>query len=289
MSEVNFDKFKCRCSAITKMMANSRDNPVLTALQAQKLAKYEASTSLADSQKVEMAELLVRKENGQKIVLSDGCIEYLMEWYAWAVEGMIPVDREAMDIEYTRKGKSTENDCINLLSRVDKQLYTKNDIRISNDYFTGEPDIFVGEEIMKATKITDNKSIWDYPGFLKAIHKKPENNYIEQVQGYMEISGAKVGEIAKTLVSMPVEIMYDYQNRLLKKMNAISTESPDFLEEWAKWEHSMLFEHIPIHKRVFKIPVQPFAAERKQQLQDRVKICREWLWKFDEMYNQMNK
>jgi len=286
---IDFNKFKCRCSAITKMMANSRDNPVLTVLQSQRLDELEAKQALTDKQKQEMAELLVKRENGQKTILSDGCIAYLMEWYALEVEGMIPVDMEAMDIQYTRKGKSTEEDCITLLSRVDKVLYAKNSIRVSNDFLSGEPDIFIGEEIMKATKIVDNKSIWDYPGFLKIIHKQLENNYKDQVSGYMDITGAQVGEIAKTLVNMPIEIMFDYQNRLAKKMNVISTDSPEFLEEWAKWEHSMIFDNIPIHKRVFKIPVQPFEEERRQKIYDRVKVCREWLFSFHERYEQLNK
>lgn len=288
MKEVNFDDFKCRCSAITKMMATSRDNPVLTEKQAVRMAELENKASLTPTMTAELAELWVKRDNGSKIILSDGCIDYLMEWYSWETFGKIPVDKEAMDIQYTKKGKMTEADGITLLSRVDKVVYEKNEQRVTNEYLSGIPDIYLGPEIMQASKITDNKSLWDYPGFLKAINKKPENGYIDQIGGYCDITGSKVGEIAKTLVNMPEEIILDYQYKLLKKMNCATTESPEFKEEWAKWERSMRFDDIPKELRVFKIPVEPFTPERKQMIYDRVKVCREWLWKFHEQYIKFN-
>lgn len=292
MKEVNFDDFKCRCSAISKMMATSRDNPVLTEKQALRMAELEkraAQSPLTETMKAEMAELLVKKENSAKVILSDTCIQYLMEWYSWETAGKIPVDKEAMDIQYTQKGKSTENDCITLLSRVDKVIYTKNEVRVSNAYLSGIPDIFLGQTVMGASKIVDNKSLWDYPGFLYAIHKKPENGYVDQIGGYCDITGATKGEIAKTLVNMPEEIIMDYQYKLLKKINCITTESPEFKEEWAKWERSMRFDDIPKEQRVYKIPVDPFTPERKQMIYDRVKVCREWLWNFHNLYSMFNK
>lgn len=289
MKEVNFDSFKCRCSSITKMMAASRDNPVLSEKQAVRMAELEARDSLTPNMTAELAELWVKKENSSKIILSDTCIDYLMEWYAWETTGKIPVDKEAMDIEYTNKGKMTEADGITLLSRVDKVVYAKNEERVANDYLSGIPDIFLGPEIMQASKITDNKSLWDYPGFLKATQKKPENGYVDQIGGYCDITGSPIGEIAKTLVNMPDEIILDYQYKLLKKMNCATTESPEFLYEWAKWERSMRFDDIPKELRVYKIPVQPFTPERKQMIYDRVKVCREWLWKFHEQYIKFNQ
>lgn len=289
MKEVNFDDFKCRCSAITKMMATSRDNPVLTEKQALRMTELENKPSLTPNMTTELAELWTKRDNASKIIFSDGCIDYLMEWYSWETTGKIPVDKEAMDIQYTRKGKSTENDCISLLSRVDKVVYTKNEQRITNKYLSGIPDIFLGTEVMAATKIVDNKSLWDYPGFLKILNKKPENGYVDQIGGYCDITEAPIGEIAKTLINMPVEIVMDYEYRLLKKMNLATTESPEFQEEWKKWERSMHFDDIPKEQRVYKIPVQPFTPKRKQMIYDRVKVCREWLWSFHENYQQLNK
>src|SRR5207248_1447458 len=102
------DDFKCRSSAIIKMMANSRSNPVLTEKQTLRLIELEAKESVTDKQKEEMAELLIKKGNSSKIVLSDMCIEYLMEVYAWETQGMIPVSKESLDILQMQKGKMGE-------------------------------------------------------------------------------------------------------------------------------------------------------------------------------------
>jgi hypothetical protein len=59
MNNTNWDDFKCRCSAITKMTATSRSNPVITEKQTVRLAELEAKSILTDNMKAEMAELLV--------------------------------------------------------------------------------------------------------------------------------------------------------------------------------------------------------------------------------------
>ena len=79
---VDFSLFKCRCSAINKILSNSRDNPVITDKQAVLLSELEKKDSLTDKQKEEMARLIVLRENASKIILSDTCIDYLMEVYA---------------------------------------------------------------------------------------------------------------------------------------------------------------------------------------------------------------
>lgn len=292
--QIDWDKFKCRCSKITAMLAASRSNPCLTESQSQEIIALEGKEAttgkpLTDKQKEKLAELYVKKENSTKVILSDGCIDYLMEAYAWETEGMIPVDKEVLNAWQLNKGKEVEEDSITLLSLVNKEFYVKNDQRVYNDYLSGEPDIYVGEDIYSASKITDIKSKWDYPGFLKSIHKAVENGYNDQVAGYCDITGAKIGEIARCLVSMTPEMREEWRRRLSYKGGYVTEESPEFLEKWQTIEHSMVFDKIPINKRVFKLDVQPFSQERRQMVYDRVKICREWLWKFDEQYQKLNQ
>lgn len=281
--------FKCRCSSIGRMMANSRSNPGLTEKQKEYLDQLESKDKLTEKQSADLAELLVRKENSKKLVLSDGCIEMLMEEYAWQTEKMIPIDKELTFIPSLERGKESEEDSITLLTRLDKVLYRKNTERIYNDYLTGEPDIFEGENIYAAEKITDIKSKWDYPTFLKCIHQPLENSYTDQLQGYCDISGAGKAEVVKCLVSMPEMQVLDSKRRLLFKMGCATDESPDFLRVWNLLERSMKFDHIPIHKRVYRLPVEPFTEVRRQQVYDRVKQCREWLRQFAEMYETLNK
>ncbi len=285
----DFDKFKCRCSAIGKILAESRDNPCITERQLVTLSELEAKESLTEKQKESMAELLVRKANVSKTVLSDGCIDYLMEWYAWEMEGMIAVTRESLDTLALNKGKMVEVESGELLSRVDGVTYKQHKKRIYNDYLSGEIDFYLGEDVYHAINITDTKNSFDYPTFLRKINKGLVNGQESQVKGYLDISTAPVGYIANTLVDNPFEVIEEMRWKVAKKMNAISIESPDFLGEWPKWEHSMIFSHIPDHKRVSKVKIEPFTSFEQQRLYDRVKVCREWLSNFHEQYEKLNK
>lgn len=289
MININWELFKCRCSAIIKMLANSRSNPQLTEVQAKWISEYEAREKPpTEPQKLEYARLLVLKENGNKVILSDMCIEYLMEVYAWETEGMIPINKESLEILSMKKGKMAEIQATELLGFVDNVVYSVHKDRISNDYLTGEIDIYLGESVYAARNVTDIKNSFDYPTFLKKINNGLENGQKEQVQGYGDITGATELCVANCLVDNPDEIIEDMKWKIAKKMNAVTIESPEFLQEWTKWERSMRFNHIPSNKRVKKFSVDPFTEFEKQKVYDRVKVCREWLWKFDEMYQSLN-
>lgn len=185
--------FKCRCSAISKIMSNSKSNPVLTEKQGERLRELREKfgrgmpmTPLTVRQMDELSELETKEKNGKKVILSDTCIEYLMEWYAWETAGKRPL-KEQFEIAEMRKGKLAEGDSIALLSVVEGTLYEKNTERIENDFLSGEPDIYAGERIYAATKITDIKTCFDYPIFLKKINNGLDAGNEEQVQGYCDI------------------------------------------------------------------------------------------------------
>lgn len=278
----NWNNIKIRASALHKIMANSRSNPQLTELQAKKLSELESKDVLTEKQKEEMAELLVKKANGSKVILSDGCIEYLMEVYAWETERMIPVGKESLDILQTRKGRECEDDAVQLLNVHDGETYKVHKERINNDFLSGEIDIYLGESVYAATNVTDIKNAFDYPGFLKKINNGLENGQEYQMKAYGDITGSNELFIANTLVTASPEVMIEMQWKVAKKMNAVTLESPEFLEEWKKWEHSMTFDNLPIQKRVHKIKVDPFTDTERQKVYDRVKVCREFLFKFDQ-------
>jgi len=260
----------------------------LTENQVKELADLEAKVTLTEKQKEKMAELLVKRENGKKVILSDTCIEYLMEWYAWETEQMIPVGKESLDNLSMRKGKEGEREAIALVSIYDGELYLEHKERIENEFLSGEIDCYLGESVYAAKNVTDIKNAFDYPTFLKKIHTGLENGQEEQLQGYGDITGAKELYIANTLVSASGEILEEMKYKVAKKFGAITTESPDFLEEWKKWYRSMVFSDMNPKKRVNKIKVEPFSEIRRQQVYDRVKICREWLFTFHEQRQKLN-
>lgn len=289
MNQVNWDNFKCRCSGINKILSNSATNPPITELQIVEIATLEAKAAITDKQKERLAELLLKQENSKIVTLSDTCIEYLMEVYAWKTEGMISVNKESMDLLQTRKGKVCEEESIKVLSIVKGMLFEKNAIQIENDFLTGEPDIFVGDDIYKATVIDDVKSKWDYPGFLKTINKPVEKGYQLQVRGYGNITGAQELYISNVLVDTPDDIIEEFKWKAARKFDALTIESPEFLLQWEIWKNSMLFgKTIPVHKRVWSQKVEPFTEFEVQKLYDRVKFCREWLHKFHEKMEELN-
>jgi oligoendopeptidase F len=61
---MDFTTFKVRCSAISKVMSNSRSNPTLTDKQEEKLNTYrdklDAGGSLTPNQQAEMADLEIK-------------------------------------------------------------------------------------------------------------------------------------------------------------------------------------------------------------------------------------
>lgn len=284
----NWDLFKCRCSGIAKILPNAKGDAPITEAQLKELSELEARISLTDRQKGRLAELLVKKGNVGKISLGQTAIAYLMEVFAWETQGMIAFSKEVWEIDQLTKGKLMEETSITLLSIVDGCIYYKNDERISNDYLSGEPDIFTGDNIMNAERITDIKNCFDYPGFLQKTQEELNPVYDWQVKGYCDISGARIGDVAHCLVDMPETIINDYKKKLFYKMEVPTEENLDFKEKWEIMERSMRFKQIPVHQRVFKQPVEPFTPEEQRFVYDKVKYCREWLWKFDEQYKSLN-
>lgn len=290
--DINFDKWKCRCSGISKIMANSAQNPPLTEKQEARVVelreKGDKNGSLPPGQALELATLLEKAERSKDVVLSDTCIGYLVEAYAWETEGMCSITKE-MDVEYFERGRKTEPESIELLSFVDDVAYLKNETRFGNDFLSGIPDVLKISDDFKAKRIRDIKSCKDYPLFLYKIHKGVDPGNAEQLQGYGDILECGDLVVAFTLPTMPESIREGYKIKLAYKMNAAIDQDKEFEKAWANLERSMIFDHIPAQKRVYKIPVQPFEKSEQLAVYERVKHAREWLNNFHQLYTNLNK
>jgi hypothetical protein len=289
MSTVNWDLFKCRCSAINKLNANGKEGQQITEKQEEELKRLEEKENATPKQKEEMERLRALKAKKGMIVLGETAIGYLMEVYAWETEGMISVSKESMEILSMSKGKKQEAQAAALLGFVDGTDYKVHKDRISNEFLSGEIDLYLGEDVYSASCVPDIKNSWDYPTFLKKINGGLENGQKEQLQGYGDISGATKLFVANCLVDCTDENIEEVKYRVAKKFGAVTLESPEFIEEWIKWERSMKFSHIDPYKRVCKFPVEPFTEFERQKIYDRVKFAREWLWNFDAEHENRNK
>lgn len=282
MTYINWDSFKCRCSAINKLLTNGAAGRQITENQSVELKKLEEKEKRTPVQEAEMLRLQQLKANSGKVVLGDTAIEYLMEVYAMETEGMISLNRESLDVMPIRKGKIGEKEAGLLLSVVDGEMYQSHKERIFNDYLSGEIDFYLGDSIYAAKNITDIKNSFDYPTYLKKLHTGLENGQTEQLQGYGDISTAPELYIANCLVSFTPDMIEDMKWKIMRKTGAVTEESPDFKELWATFQKSMLFDHMNPNLRVNKIKIEPFTDFERQKIYDRVKYSRDFLHKFHE-------
>lgn len=282
MKEVNWQEFRCRCSAINKLLTNGAAGRQITAIQEKDLKKLEEKESRTSPQETEMLRLQQLKANSGKVVLGDTCIGYLMEVYAMETEGMISLNKESLDVMPIRKGKTGEKEAGLLLSVFDGVMYDSHKERIFNDYLSGEIDFYLGDSIYAATNITDIKNSFDYPTYLKKLHTGLEQGQTEQLQGYGDISGAQELYIANCLISFTPDMIEDMKWKILRKEGFVTEESPEFKELWQMYQRSMLFDHLHPNLRVDKIKIEPFTKFEQQALYDRVKYCRDFLQKFHE-------
>jgi hypothetical protein len=187
-----------------------------------------------------------------------------------------------------QKGIEVEEESITLLSRVQKKMLKKNDTRLSNDFITGLPDIFDGDSIHQSESITDIKSSYDLFSFLANIGEPLDRDYYYQLQGYMALSGAQVAYIAYCLVNTPSHIIQGEKYRLLKSMDVISEESPEFIKEALKIEKSLTFDDIPKEERVLIFRVDR-DEEVINKIYQKVQKAREYLADLEQVHLNFNK
>lgn len=173
-------------------------------------------------------------------MLSKTAKTHLIEVYAREIWG---VEKDFIT-KQMKKGRQAEEHGITLLSRVDKRLYSKNDERKDNEWVSGHADIVEDEEII------DIKLSWDAISFLPKLIEPLDKDYFYQLQGYMWLWDKKKARISYCLVDTPANIIEGEKFRLLRSMDVVSEESPEFIEAARILESNMKFEHIPIELRV---------------------------------------
>jgi hypothetical protein len=187
----------------------------------------------------------VSKADKEAGVLSKTAQKHLIEVYIAEKYGR----KRDIQTKQMKKGIEAEQDSIDLLSMYLKLPFSKNEERFKNDFITGLPDIINGDTII------DIKSSYDLWTFLGNIPDKLDNLYYWQMQSYMWLTGTKNATIAYCLVNTPESIIEQEKFYLLKKMDVISEESPEFIKEAMKIEFNMTFDDISINERILTFNV----------------------------------
>ena len=187
----------------------------------------------------------VSKADKEAGVLSKTAQKHLIEVYIAEKYGR----KRDIQTKQMKKGVEAEQDSIDLLSMYLKLPFSKNEERFKNDFITGLPDIINGDTII------DIKSSYDLWTFLGNIPDKLDNLYYWQMQSYMWLTGTRKATIAYCLVNTPESIIEQEKFYLLKKMDVISEESPEFIKEAMKIEFNMTFDDISINERILTFNV----------------------------------
>jgi hypothetical protein len=131
--------------------------------------------------------------------LSETCKSYLEEWAKENIYGV----RKNIKSKYLTKGISVEEEAIEYYSEIEKLGFVlKNQDRFEDDFFTGTPDLIVGDTVY------DFKSSWDCFTF-PLFDTEPDKSYWMQLQVYMELTGLKKAKLVYTLQNTPDELMFD--------------------------------------------------------------------------------
>lgn len=216
------------------------------------------------------------KESGK---LSLTCQKELIKIYNREMYGRVKdITTKQMD-----KGIQAEDDSINLFSRVEGEIYFKNEENIQNEWFTGTPDLFLLDDDGTIGKVFDIKTSWEIDSFMPKLIDTPDKGYEAQLNCYYDLTGAKSGAIVYALVSAPINIVDSEKKSLLWKMNVISEESPEYKKACSELEKLMIYDDIDYRERIIKVEV-PRNDELIQKMKDKVPILRVWLQSFHEKH-----
>jgi len=220
----------------------------------------------------------VTKADKEAGVLSKTAQKHLIEVYIAEKYGR----KRDIQTKQMKKGVEAEQESIDLLSMYLKLPFSKNKERFKNDYITGLPDIINGDTII------DIKSSYDLWTFLGNIPDKLDNLYYWQMQSYMWLTGTTKATIAYCLVNTPESIIQQEKYYLLKKMDVISEESPEFIQEAMKIEFNMTFDDILMDERILMFNVSR-SEDDILRIENKVLKARTFLQELEQMHLNFNK
>ena len=211
-------------------------------------------------------------------VLSKTAQKHLIEVYVAEKYGR----KRDIQTKQMKKGVEAEQESIDLLSMYLKLPFSKNEERFKNEFITGLPDIINGDTII------DIKSSYDLWTFLGNIPDKLDNLYYWQMQSYMWLTGTRNAIIAYCLVNTPENIIQQEKYYLLKKMDVISEESPEFIKEAMKIEFNMTFDDIKMDERILMFSVSR-SEDDILRIENKVLKARTFLQELEQTHLNFNK
>lgn len=212
--------------------------------------------------------------------LSETAKSHLIEVYALNKYNF----KKDISNKYTEKGNYCEPEGLEMISQFTGLQVDKNELTFENEYFIGTPDSLVIEKQL----IFDNKAAFDWCTFLSNVCSELDPIYSAQANGYLDLLQWNTAYIAYTLIDTPEFIRNAEKYALLRKMDVISEESPDFIKLWSKKEAQMIYSNTPLEERILLFEVKK-DDEYLEKARQKVVKSREFLEYFSGSHKNFNK
>jgi hypothetical protein len=184
--------------------------------------------------------------------------------------------------KYLSKGNEVEEDSITLYSRVHFNYFKKNDESLSNDFIKGTPDLYLGESVKNAELVIDIKSSWDIDTFFRVLTKGVNDLYWWQLQGYMQLTGAKSAKLAYCLVDTPEHLIYqELKMMCFSRLGFFDMDKKECQDMEEYLTKNMTFSDIKKEERVIEFDIERDDAE-VAKLYKRIEKAREFLIELEE-------
>lgn len=162
-------------------------------------------------------------------LLAQTTITYLQEWAKERIYGM----RKEITSKYITKGLDYEDMAIDkTIEWLDLPFTLKNTKKFEDDFFTGEPDLIIGDTVLD---IKNSWDCWTFPLFDTEI---PTDDYYYQLQIYMHLTGLKKAKLVYVLLDTPetkyeMPISYDHVDKS-KRIKVFEIEYSEAVIEMLK-------------------------------------------------------
>lgn len=172
--------------------------------------------------------------------LSETTKSFIYEWLKERIYGY----KKEISTKQINKGLEYEDMAIDkAIEWLDLPFAIKNQERFEDEFFTGEPDLLLQDEVL------DIKCSWDcfsFPLFEKEI---PNDDYFYQVQTYMHLTGKRKARVVYILLNTPEtynapewtyehvetkyrvkEFRFDYEPEVIEKLKSRAQSCREFIE-----------------------------------------------------------
>ena len=153
------------------------------------------------------------------------------------------------------KGTDWEQDGIDLLNNVRFTNYTKNNLRVDNEYMSGCCDIITEDLII------DIKSSWSLETFPATPSEGENSDYEWQGRAYMWLYDRPAFELVYTMYTTPDELLTEWDNKTIHRV-----------------------DHIPSHHRVTVLSYEK-DLDKEEEIRERLIYCNEYYSKY---INELN-